>query len=149
MLQTGFEFRVLRLLRNSRTGLFLGPKVEEYLADDFALVDPLDTVGINLSKGLGNGFIRRGEAQRFEGIDQPGMIVSGPGFGDRLLRLPLFPGLSVGPHPVEKDWPAQSDTRRSNFNHLLLQFQVENRTLARAMSLWFWKNTRLYQGMES
>ena len=149
--QTGVEFRVPRLLRNCRTGLFLGrPKVPEDLTDQLALVDPLDTVGINLSQGLSNGFTRCGHAQGFEGINQVGVVsVSRPVLRGRLLLWPLLPGLAVPSHPVEKHGLAViADAGLPDFKTLSLRFQVENRTLAGLMQDWFRKDPSSDQRME-
>jgi len=111
----------------------LGSQIQEDLADDFpplhAIIHP------NLGHCLGDGFIRGNQAQGFQGIHQIGvLIVSRPFLGGRRLWLPLLPGLSTGPHPIENHrLAAQSNSSGPNFTASGLKLKIEHRPFAALM----------------
>lgn len=93
--------------------------MEEDAAYLLALVNLLRAIGIYLGHGFGNGVIRGDHAQRSQCLDQFDMIL--PGSKDRLLRLPLLPGLSSCPHPIEQyRLPTIADASVPDFETLLL-----------------------------
>jgi len=122
---------------------FGGSNVQKDPAYDLALVNPLETVGINLFQRTVYRFTGGGHAQRPQGFNQFSVVL--PGFKGRLLCLPLCSWLSTGPHSIEDDGlAAQADASCPNIKTLLLQFQVENRTLTRRMLDWPGENARLH-----
>ena len=140
------EFRELTLLRNwVRRHLLPSPELEEHPPHHFAFVNPTATTGEQFSHGCLDFLGRGGQTQRLQGFDQFGLF-----FADRMVilaRLGLgwlsrrFRLNSTG-SPL---WPMP---RLPNFQTLLLQIRVENRTLAGLMSDGLWKDSGLNQGVE-
>ena len=99
--------------------------MQEHPPDDFALVDACRAVRVKFLQGrrdiLGSG----GHPQGLEGLDQFRLLL-----GDRLTVLAGFRLGRLPPFPVEQDrLPVVADAGLPDFQTLLLQFQIENRTL--------------------
>jgi integrase len=107
------------------------------------LVDPCQAIRVKLAQGgldlLGTG----GQAQGLQGLDQFRLLAA-----DRLTDLPRFglarlPTFSVEQHRL----PVGADARVPDFQTLLLQVRVKNRTLAGRIPGGFRKDPGLNQGI--
>jgi hypothetical protein len=119
-------------------------QMKEHAANDLTLVDAVMTIRVHLRQGFLNCPWRGHQSQPLDGFDQFTVLT-----GDLLDALAGSPGYPISFSIEQHRLTIRTDAGTPNVETLLLQFQVENRTLTGSMADRWWKHTRLNQDVES